>query len=82
MKNNVYDDFVKGAEHGFKVVGDILPTLIGLMMATGILRASGALDFFSRAIAPITEQFFRHIFRHMKAPLSCMTLIPHVFFLL
>ena len=56
MKNNVYDDFVKGAENGFKVVGDILPTLIGLMLATGILRASGALDLFSKMIAPITEQ--------------------------
>ena len=56
MKKNVYDDFVKGAENGFKVVGDILPTLIGLMMATGILRASGALDLLSKAIAPLAEQ--------------------------
>ena len=56
MKNNVYDDFVKGAENGFKVVGDILPTLIGLMMSTGILRASGALDLFSKGIAPLTEK--------------------------
>lgn len=56
MKNNVYDDFVEGAEEGFRVVGGILPTLIGLMMATGILRASGALDLFSKSISPITEQ--------------------------
>lgn len=55
MKNNVYDDFVKGAESGFKIVAGILPTLIGLMMATGILRASGALDMFSSFISPITE---------------------------
>ncbi len=56
MKNNVYDDFVEGAEKGFKIVGGIMPTLIGLMMATGILRASGALDMFSNFISPITER--------------------------
>lgn len=56
MKNNVYDDFVKGAEEGFKVVAGIMPTLIGLMMATGILRASGALDMLSEFISPVTEQ--------------------------
>ena len=55
LKNNVYDDFVKGAENGFKVVGDILPTLVGLMMATGILRASGVLDILSHLIEPITK---------------------------
>ena len=56
MKNNVYDDFVKGAADGFKIVGNILPTLIGLMMATGILRASGALDIFSECISVVTEK--------------------------
>ena len=56
MKKNVYDDFVEGAEDGFRVVGGILPTLIGLMMATGILRASGALDIFSAWIGPFTEK--------------------------
>lgn len=55
MKNNVYDDFVNGAESGFKIVGGILPTLIGLMMATGILRASGALNMFSSFVSPVTE---------------------------
>ena len=55
-KNNVYDDFIKGAEDGFKVVAGIMPTLIGLMMATGILRASGALTMFSDFISPLTER--------------------------
>ena len=40
----VYEDFVQGAADGFKTVVDILPTLIGLMVAVGILRASGLLD--------------------------------------
>ena len=38
---NVYEDFIKGAKDGFHTVIDIMPTLIGLMMAVGILRASG-----------------------------------------
>lgn len=46
-RQNVYQDFLKGAKDGFLTVIDILPTLIGLMTAVGILRASGFLDFFS-----------------------------------
>ena len=45
MKVPVYDTFVKGAKSGFLTVIRILPTLIGLMTAVGILRASGFLDF-------------------------------------
>lgn len=46
-KQNIYDDFIKGAADGFKTVINIMPTLIGLMVAVGVLRASGFLDFFS-----------------------------------
>lgn len=52
----IYDEFVKGALDGIKVVYDILPTLIGLMIAIGVLRASGALDGFSQWIAPFMER--------------------------
>ncbi len=55
MKVSVYDEFVKGAEEGFRVVLNILPTLIGLMVGIGMLRASGALDYLSAAIAPAAE---------------------------
>lgn len=41
----VYDEFIVGAKKGFTTVLNILPTLIGLMVAVGILRASGFLDF-------------------------------------
>ena len=44
MKCDVYEDFVKGAKDGLKTVVQILPTLIGLMVAVGVLRASGFLD--------------------------------------
>ena len=55
MKNNVYDDFIRGAKEGFKVVLDILPTLIGLMVAIGILRASGALEALAGSIQGYTN---------------------------
>lgn len=35
----VFDDFLKGASEGMKTVAGILPTLIGLMAAVGILRS-------------------------------------------
>lgn len=54
-KVNVFDEFVEGAKDGFGVVLDILPTLIGLMVAVGVLRASGALDMLSELAAPLAE---------------------------
>lgn len=54
-KCNIYDDFVKGAKDGFLTVIRIMPTLIGLMVAVGILRASGFLDFLAGAIGNVTE---------------------------
>jgi spore maturation protein B len=56
MKKNVFDDFVTGAKDGFKVVFDILPTLIGLMVAIGILRASGTLDILTGILKPLTDR--------------------------
>ena len=42
---HVYDEFVSGAAEGIRTVLKILPTLVGLMAAVGMLRASGFLDF-------------------------------------
>ncbi|MCH1981768.1 spore maturation protein [Ruminococcus sp. OA3] len=44
MKQNVYESFVKGAKDGLITVYQIVPTLIGLMTAVGVLRASGLLE--------------------------------------
>ncbi|MEG2869932.1 MAG: spore maturation protein [Clostridium sp.] len=46
-KRPVFDDFIEGAKQGIKTVGQIMPTLIGLMTAVGVLRASGFLEFLS-----------------------------------
>ena len=57
MKKNVYDDFVTGAKEGFQTVIRIMPTLIGLMVAVAVLRASGFLDFLSGIFGVFTEKF-------------------------
>lgn len=54
-KNNIYEDFINGAKDGFKTVVQIMPTLVGLMMAVGILRASGFLDFLGNIVGGLTE---------------------------
>ncbi len=46
-KAPVFDLFVKGAKDGLHTAKTILPTLIGLLMGVGILRASGFLDWFA-----------------------------------
>lgn len=52
----VYEEFISGAKKGLKMVMQIMPTLIGLMMATGVLRASGLLDCVAEIAAPLTER--------------------------
>ena len=44
---NVYQAFVEGAKGGFHTALGILPTLVGLLVAVGVLRASGFLDLVS-----------------------------------
>lgn len=52
---DIFDAFTKGAAEGFRVVAGILPTLIGLMMAIGILRASGVLEGVAGWLRPLME---------------------------
>ncbi|MDB5796371.1 MAG: hypothetical protein JWP36_273 [Paucimonas sp.] len=41
----VYESFVEGAREGFDVAKNLLPYLVAMLCAVGVLRASGALDF-------------------------------------
>lgn len=50
-RQRVYEDFLDGAKSGVRTVVEIMPTLVGLMVAVGILRASGFLDFLSDLLA-------------------------------
>ena len=51
---NIYGDFLEGAKEGLKTAAGICPTLIGLMTAVGILRASGFLDFLAGVLGNVT----------------------------
>lgn len=44
-KVKVYEAFVEGAKEGFDVAKNLLPYLVAMLCAVGVLRASGALDF-------------------------------------
>ena len=50
-----YETFLKGAKDGLKIVVDIMPTLIGLMVAVGVLRASGFFEFLGVWLRPVTD---------------------------
>ena len=65
----VYEDFIKGAEEGFRTVIKIMPTLVGLMTAVGVLRASGFLEFLAEILAPVTKLL------HFPAELVPLTLV-------
>jgi spore maturation protein SpmA len=41
---NVYESFIQGAKQGFDVSVSLLPYLVAMLVAIGVLRASGALD--------------------------------------
>lgn len=51
----VYDIFVEGAKEGISTVLRIIPPLVGLMVAVGVFRASGALDLVVFAVKPVTD---------------------------
>lgn len=65
----VFDDFLKGASEGMRTVAGIMPTLIGLMTAVGILRASGLLDALSAVLRRPASAL------HIPAPLMPAVLV-------
>lgn len=44
-KINVYDTFIEGAKEGFQTAVTIIPYLIAILVAIGVFRASGTMDF-------------------------------------
>lgn len=47
---NVYDAFVEGAKEGFSTAVRIIPYLVAVLVAIGVFRASGAMDWLINAI--------------------------------
>lgn len=87
-KCNLYDNFINGAADGLKTVVGIVPTLIGLMMAVGILRGSGLLDLPGKllqkyaadsSISGMFPEFFPLIFIRLFSSSAATGLVLDIF---
>lgn len=54
-KKKTFDVFLLGAKEGIEIVVKMLPTLLGIFLAIGLLRSSGIIDFIVKLLTPITE---------------------------
>ncbi len=54
-KVKVYEAFIEGAKGGFDVAIRIIPYLVAILVAIGMFRASGAMDWFVRLLSPATD---------------------------
>lgn len=51
----VYESFVEGAKDGFQTSINIIPTLVGMMVAISVFRASGAMEWIVSLIQPLLD---------------------------
>lgn len=54
-KVNVYECFIEGAKGGFETAVRIIPYLVAILVAIGVFRASGAMDFVMNAVGRSIE---------------------------
>jgi spore maturation protein B len=52
-KVKVYDVFIEGAKEGFEVAVRIIPFLVGILVAIGMFRGSGAMDLLMAGLRPV-----------------------------
>jgi spore maturation protein B len=52
-KVKVYDVFIEGATEGFQVAVRIIPFLVGILVAIGMFRGSGAMDLLTAGLRPL-----------------------------
>jgi spore maturation protein SpmA len=52
-KVKVYDVFIDGAKEGFDVAVKIIPFLVGILVAIGMFRGSGAMDLVTAGLRPL-----------------------------
>ena len=50
---DVFDAFIVGAKQGFETIINIIPYLVGMLVAIGMLRASGFFELLSTTLAPV-----------------------------
>ncbi len=51
----VYDVFIEGAKEGFDVAVKIIPFLVGILVAIGMFRGSGAMDLVTAGLRPLVS---------------------------
>jgi len=56
-KVNVYDNFIEGAKEGFEVAVKIIPYLVGILVAVGVFREAGVMDYLVQAVSSIVGWF-------------------------
>lgn len=68
-KRNVCEDFTKGAKEGLCLAVKLMPTMIAMLAAVNILRASGFLEFAAELLTPLAQRM------HFPAPLLPLSII-------
>ena len=51
----VYEHFVEGAKEGFQVAVNIIPYLVAILVAVGMLRGAGGVDLITKALKPVLD---------------------------
>lgn len=75
-KVNVYDSFIEGAKEGFNIAIKIIPFLVAILVAIGVFRSSGAMDFLISGIGKlfslmgVDTQFIEALPTALMKPLS------------
>lgn len=55
-KKEVYSDFTEGGGNGIKLLFDIFPPIVAMLVATSMLKASGAEEIFLRLVSPLAQR--------------------------
>jgi spore maturation protein SpmA len=70
-KVNVYEAFIEGAKQGFETAVKTIPYLVGMLVAIGAFRASGAMDLIINGIA--------YLFHAMHLNTDFVAALPNAF---
>lgn len=54
-KVKIYESFVEGAKEGFQIAVRIIPYLVAMLVAIGIFRAGGAMEYLIALVTPATD---------------------------
>lgn len=52
-KGEVYQPFVTGASDGLKTLAEIIPSIVGILVAVEMLKSSGAVEMIAYALSPL-----------------------------